>query len=334
MKAENDTKKVGANLHVVKSKKEIGAQIADNIRFLASKIARKPTEYAHDWARIPEESLFLYTNTRTVNLILSFSEVLTMQGWPFPSFMSIEQVIFAHKKNKMAWIRQLFLLKDIFISSVWANKKLKVLSDRLMIKYFRQNSDTTFSRWKSCPFLSEKSHLIDEIAITYKKQLWTSCISTTFPLLDFVMRHYLGTKNLNAGIQCLSDAFFRIANLKANDLKPGYAIWNAQNDSENGNTIATSLQEDLRLPGIYLASFFEFAKSFYAWYSSTTDSPPTTLNRHAVIHCAADYCTEVNTTKLLSFFDLTLHLEPFFRIIIHGESGDDQIMKNFGNTES
>ena len=320
-----------------KSKKELGSQIAGNIRLLAALIARKPAKYTPDWARTPEESFFLYTKTSTVDLVHSFNEGFIAEGWPFPAYVNLEQEIRA--SFKMFGNRWILLLRVIsgksglflqFFNAALNNpENAKSQTDRVMARYFRYHSGAILQKWKSLPLLSGKNLLVDEISATYKKRLWASCISTTLPLLDFVMRNYLNTENLNAGIQLLRDAFFTVANLRAKDLKPGYAIWTAKDDPERGNTFAKSLEEDLRLPGIYLASFFEFANRYYAWYSSTKGTPPTELNRHAVIHCASDYWTEVNAAKLLTFLDLTLRLEPYLRIIIHGESAADEILTTF-----
>ncbi|MGJ0486721.1 MAG: hypothetical protein ACR65R_19615 [Methylomicrobium sp.] len=320
------------------SKKELGARIEANLRLLSSMIARKPIKYTREWARTPEEAFSLYTRTSTVNLIHSLNEGLIENGWPFPASMDIESEIkMSIKDLSLGLVLRAFrvisakssLSVQLFYAALSDSKNTRPQFDRVMMRYFARHSNEIFKRWKSHPLLVSKSGLIDEISGTYEHDLWAACISTTLPLLDLVTRNYLGTDNLNAGMQVLRDAFFKIAGLRSKDLKPGYAIWDAVKDPEQGNTFALSLEEDLRLPGVYLASFFEFVDTFYTWCSSDTETPPTELNRHAVMHghVAADYSTEVHATKLLMFFDLTLRVEPFLRIIVHGESAADKIRK-------
>jgi hypothetical protein len=149
--------------------------------------------------------------------------------------------------------------------------------------------------------------------------MWAACISTTVPLLDFAMRAYFQTEKLNVSLQVLRDAFFNEAKLKPKDLMPGIAIWAGHVDPERGNTFAKSLNEDLRLPGIYLSSFFEFADRYYGWYSSADGTPCTALNRHAIMHCSSEYWTEPNAVRILTFLDLTLRLELVLKVLIRGE---------------
>jgi hypothetical protein len=132
------------------------------------------------------------------------------------------------------------------------------------------------------------------------------------------MRDVLVSNSLNATIQLMTQALYTHAGLTADAFKPGYAV--LPYIGVPHNTFARSLEEDLRLPGIYLASFFEFANPYYAWYSLASKNPPEKLNRHAVMHCAGDYWSRANAIKLLCFLELTRRMRPFFRILIHGET--------------
>jgi hypothetical protein len=198
--------------------------------------------------------------------------------------------------------------------------------DTLMNTYFRAEEKKLFSRWLAHPLLGRRDQIVKEVRECYRRELWAACISTTLPLLDLVMRDYLESDRLNATVQILRDALFSEAKLEPKDLKPGYAIWDGKSDPTAGNTFAATLEEDLRLPGVYLASFFEFANRYYGWYSSSSAEAPTFLNRHAVIHCAAEYWTESHAVKLLLFLDLTLRVRPFLRILIHGADVVDDVL--------
>jgi len=136
------------------------------------------------------------------------------------------------------------------------------------------------------------------------------------PLLDFLIRAYFGTDQLNVSIQTLRNAFEK-ASIFPKDLQPGYAVWKGQQNPDEGNNVARSLEDDLRLTGVFLSSFVEFANAYYGWYRTDTNEPRV-LNRHAILHCATDYWTRNYTSKLLTFLDLALRLQRPLEVIIHG----------------
>ena len=127
-----------------------------------------------------------------------------------------------------------------------------------------------------------------------------------------LLRH----RTSNDTIQVLRDAFINVAGLRPQDLMPGFAIWDGQRDPEKGNAFATSVEEDLRLPGVFLSSFFEFADRYYGRYKSTTAAPRSPLNRHAIMHGVPGFRSEANAARILTFVDLTLALEPVFRFCL------------------
>ena len=133
------------------------------------------------------------------------------------------------------------------------------------------------------------------------------------PLLDFLMRDYFHSNDLRDSVGTLVEAF-KLAGITSSGLKPGYGVWDSLKKDPDRARVADKIERDLRLPGIYLASFIDFAKRYYSWHTTTSESKE--LNRHAVIHGDMNYCSDVDTTKFLMFFDLTLKLEPVLRIII------------------
>jgi len=66
-------------------------------------------------------------------------------------------------------------------------------------------------------------------------------------------------------------------------LKPDYIAWEIANEPQRLTGDAT--QTDLRLMGIRLGSFLDFASIYYSWHRK--NNGVTKLNRHAVIHCVS-----------------------------------------------
>ena len=69
--------------------------------------------------------------------------------------------------------------------------------DDTIIEAFEANKKYIEQRLKSYPVLTSKQLVIEEIFKTYKKKYWIAGINTLFPLLDFVARKFLKTKNLS-----------------------------------------------------------------------------------------------------------------------------------------
>ena len=105
---------------------------------------------------------------------------------------------------------------------------------------------------------------------------------------------------------------------------PGHSLPEGNRDPDKGNAFANAIEEDLRLPGVYLASFVEFADRYYQWYKSAEIDSNTQLNRHAIIHCASEYWTQANAVRILIFLDLTIRLQRTLRILIHGKAALEQ----------
>ena len=195
--------------------------------------------------------------------------------------------------------------------------------DKYMIFLFQRNMRPLFHLLKTAPVLMQKKHIVYEIQRTNEQKLWAACISLIMPLLDHIIRDFSSDDDLHMSIQVLRDALHNEANLRPKDFMPGSAVWYGKSDPETGNTFASTLEEDLRLPGIYLSSFFEFADQYYEWYSSTSAKPKSSLNRHAVMHCSSEFWSEANTIRMLTFLDLTLRLEKPLKVLIHGKGIDN-----------
>src|SRR5439155_25898553 len=143
------------------------------------------------------------------------------------------------------------------------------------------------------------------------------CLPTALGLLDFIMRNYFQTNRLNVSLQTLRNAFDK-AGILPRHLKPGSGVWDLKREAGSA-ILFPSLDEDLRLPGVFLSSFVEFGSSYYAWHKIADGASPA-LNRHAIMHCASEYWTPHSAARLLTFLDLSLRLERVLKIVIHGSA--------------
>ncbi len=315
------------------SVKELGRLLPERIQLLSSLIARKPNSFTPEWASSIDQAFSNYTRTNTVNLVNSLNGCLIDLNWPFPAYLNLrvelQKPIYCGDKGLNRW--QAFLKRmQRRNSPIYIVLKAKIadamdgvdgsaLCDKEMVSMFERYRDDIFCSFADSNILQSKRQILKDIEKAYCQKMWAACITTTYPLLDFIIRTYFNTEQINVSIQVLRDAFFTIAKLHPKDLMPGYSIWDGKSDPEKGNTLAKTIEEDLRLPGIYLSSFFEFADKYYGWYKSTKTEPQTPLNRHAIMHCSSEYWTQSNAVKVLTFLDLTIRLESVLKILIHGE---------------
>jgi hypothetical protein len=308
--------------------RQLAAALPDNIRFLASLIARKPESFTPRWAATVDEAFSFYTRTSTVNLVLSFSNMFAAEGWPFPAHLDLRRELDLFVKGwpperpslARKWKR---LIRRFGAKVMLALLKGVVPEEQgdsglssVMVGFFARDSKEIFEFWRSCPILSSKLPIIRGVEQTYRNRYWAACLPTALPILDFVIRTYFETNTLKVTIDTLHQAFEK-AHILPKDLKPGYAVWQGRKQPDEGNAFADSLDQDLRLPGVLLASFVQFAADYYGWYKLDVGNP-SVLNRHAILHCASEYWNSEYTTKFLMFLDLTLRLRRPLEVIIHG----------------
>ena len=196
-----------------------------------------------------------------------------------------------------------------------------------MIALFSRHAEDVFSNLRSVKAFQDKAPVIRDIQDAYTRQRWAACVCTTVPLLDALMRCIFRTESLKASIQVFRDAL-AMAQIAPKDLMPGYVVWDGIRNPTEGNAFTKSVEEDLRLPGVLLSSFAEFANRYYEWYTSTTLSPSTPLNRHGVMHCATHYWSEESAVRILTFLDLTLRLSLVLQIL----AGDETAGKTSSRT--
>ncbi|MBA3005317.1 MAG: hypothetical protein KJ900_00235 [Proteobacteria bacterium] len=89
---------------------ELRSKLPINLHYLSTLIARKPQEFTQEWATNVDEAFSLYTRTSTVNLILSWNDLLAEEGWPFPSYLNLRQevVIAGNWSSPRQYLRFIF----------------------------------------------------------------------------------------------------------------------------------------------------------------------------------------------------------------------------------
>ncbi|MDZ7762523.1 MAG: hypothetical protein U5L00_20025 [Desulfovermiculus sp.] len=310
---------------------DLASALPNNLRYLSALVARKPDEFTAEWAATPDEAFSLYTRTSTVNLILSWNNFLAEQGWPFPAYLNHRDEVDVSKSwplTRWKLLRSIITGKRILQTPLLAFALKPTPAEReqstsnAMTFLFWRHSKRIFQYWRRHHLLKNKETIVDSISCTYKKRLFAACMPTVLGLLDFILRNYFQTERLNVSIQTLRNAFEKACILPKH-LKSGSGIWDVKNEPEN-TILFPSLEQDLRLPGVFLSSFVEFGSSYYGWYATADPSRQAPLNRHAIMHCASNYWSLNNAVKLLSFFDLTLRLERVLKIVIHGPAAYPQ----------
>ncbi len=296
-------------------------ELVANLEILRGKIARKPVDYIpqNDYPCSIDDSFSRYTRTRHVNFILSLSDVLRLEfGWPFPFFvLSLSQSkywLLTAALPIMAWVYVRISLKSMLH---WSTDEVKKawfanIVDKSIVKLVQLSSRKLFRQWRSTKMLDAHHQELKEIQEIYVKGYCYSCVSAVFPLLDYVCRELLQTENLTKGVGHINKIFSQ-ANICLESLRPGHGAWDYA--EKNGANAQESSNKDLRLVGIALDSFLQFAAIYYRHFTQGQDT--SVLNRHAVLHGArGKIWTKEDATKLLLFLDLMINLLPVFEILL------------------
>ncbi len=311
-------------LEMAKAEKDLARVLRDNIRYLSNLIAREPPSITSDqksassvWASTPEEAFSLYTDTNKVGWVLSFSEILAAQNWPFPAYLDLKHELQLLVSNERRRISREQLGGPWKWLETRRSKKIFALAETdYMSTLFRTHSRKIFEYWKASPLLASKLPILNEIDLAYQRGSWAVCLPAALPLLDFLIREYYAANKHDVSIGTLCAAF-KNAKVFPKDLKPGYAVWTGRENPEQGNALARSEDEDLRIIGVFLSSFLEFANIYYAPFKPKSEIPAV-LNRHAILHGRTEYWNCEYVSKMLTFFDLTLRLQLALEVLIHG----------------
>lgn len=200
----------------------------------------------------------------------------------------------------------------------------KTSYDKILPKVFLANSKYAFQKLMSHPLLQAKGPIIKSIIRTYKKGDWVACISTMFPLIDFIARKLLKTKNLGIDVSRICKLFeqngFSLAT--ADHLMPHFTFVSSFKEGEiflskeRLEWFDKMNENDFGLIGPALSSFIRFSNIYYSYYKEDKEET-VLLNRHAILHGSiSGFGTEANTVKLFTFLYLFLELEPVFEILL------------------
>ncbi|MAT39330.1 MAG: hypothetical protein CL946_06975 [Ectothiorhodospiraceae bacterium] len=285
-----------------------------NFSELSKLIVRKPTQYTPERAIRFRDAFNHYTKTNTIHIISAMSDMLAERGWPYPSFIAREA-----KNRPEGLLEYINIIEKKREKHKWSGVEgLYKMVDTAMPIIFDYHKKMIFDCWRTTPILIDKISIISQIQKCYDMKLWIACISTAFPILDYLIRDYFKTTKLDRDINRLL-AIFRNAGFTSSKFKPGF---DGYNKSDKTMTVSDFIQQDLRLIGIGLSSFVDTASIYYQYYRKDFMAPESEypLNRHAVIHSASsDFNTKENAVRLLTFIDLTLELEFAFRILLKEE---------------
>lgn len=296
-------------------------QLVVNLESLRDMIARKPADYIprNDFPMSIGDSFSRYIRTHHVNFILSFSDLLRIEySWPFPFFV----ITLCHSK-KWQIMTAFPLLAWLYLSvsykppgrlgqSAPVNSRIKTNIDQLMVRLVRMSSRPLFQGWLSSSILAEHHQELRELQKVYRKGCWYPTITATFPILDYICRKLLRTENMTKGVGHINKVFSQ-ANISFELLRPGYGAW------DYAKSVGADAQEltsnDLRLVGIALESFLQFASVYYGHHDQ--GQGVSVLNRHAVLHGGrGKVWTKEDATRALLFLDLMVRLYPIFDILL------------------
>lgn len=311
-------------------------KLARNLKELKNRIPSKPATYTPEHPRTVREALKYYCNQRTVHGVQSCTSNLNESNWPLPLWFNPEDVRVGfwnklyYKKQYNSWQRgkRFSGLKefDFFSVLVMNHIYFKIPYDQIIIEAFETNKNYAFEMLLNNPMLIPKAEILNSVRRSYRKGNWVACISTLFPLIDFVTRKLLATKNLSIDVSRVCKLFtqngFSLEN--ADDLMPHFTFVLSHKpgqpffSKEREEWFRKMQETDFGLIGPALSSFIRFANIYYSYYKEDVEAKEIQLlNRHAILHGSiSEFGTKTNTVKLITFLYLMLELEDIFEILL------------------
>jgi hypothetical protein len=311
-------------------------KLAYNLKVLKSRIPDKPEAYTSEHPKKINEALKYYCNRRTVHGIQACTKNLNDANWPLPLWFNPENVKVGfwnklyYKKQYKSWKKgkKFNGLKefDFFWVPLMNNLFFKRPFDEILSEAFDANSNYAFKGLSLNPILQSKQMILESIQKSYKRSDWVACISTIFPLIDFVTRKILKTNNLGIDVSKICKLFeqngFSLEN--AGELMPHFTFVSSHQlgqplfTKEREEWFEKMSEHDFGLIGPPLSSFIRFANIYYSYYKEDKDKNDEVLllNRHAILHSSSNnFGSKANTIKLLTFLYLMLELESVFEIL-------------------
>lgn len=312
-------------------------QLANNLRVLKNKIPLKPKVYTTEHPKTIGEALKIYCNQRSVHGMQSCTAKLNEENWPLPLWFNPNNVKVGfwnkiyYRKQYNSWEKDKRFKKlrdfDFFWVPLLVNFFFKISYDNILMDAFDVNTKYAFQKVKSNPLLVNKGNILDSFIKSYKVKNWVACISSIFPLLDFVARKLLTTRNLGVDISRICKLFSQngFSLETANHLMPHFTFVSSHKpgepflDEKREEWFSKMIETDFGLIGPALSSFIVFANLYYGYYKEDQEDL-SIMNRHAILHGSiSQFDTKENAVKLFTFLYLFLELEPVFKILFEAE---------------
>lgn len=309
-------------------------KLALNLRHLKGKIPAKPSVYTPLHPKSIKEALTYYCNQRTVHSVQSCTKIFNEENWPLPLWFNPEKIKVGfwnkiyYKKQFNSWDKKTKFkgLKgfDFFSVLLLNHIFFKISLDDILIEAFGVNSKYAFQKLLINPLISCKKPIIESIIRTYRKGDWVACVSTMFPLIDFVARRLLKTQNLGTDVSKICKLFEQNGfSLATSDyLMPhitfvsSYKLGEPFLSDDRKDWFNKMNENDFGLIGPALSSFIRFANIYYSYYKEDKEENAL-LNRHAILHGSINsFGTKANALKLFTFLYLFLELEAVFEILL------------------
>lgn len=297
----------------------------------------KPQKKTTEYPKTLRDALTYYCNQRTINGLQSCTAALSDANWPLPFWFNHDNVKVGfwnklyYKRQYNSWDKKRkfkgFKGYDFFWVPTMVNMAYKRPFDEILVEAFDANFKYAFQKLFANPVLHSKKAIIKSVEKNYKERDWIACISSLFPLLDFVTRKMLKTNKLSIDVLKICKLFehdgFSILNANNFMLQNAFLTsWDKQGPlfTEERTAWFKRMEEyDFGLIGPALSSFIRFANIYYSYYKEDREENEeiiSSLNRHAILHGSINHFgTKINTVKLLTFLHLTLELEVIFEIL-------------------
>lgn len=304
-----------------------------NLDILRNIIPKKPAKYTPQHPLNLKEALTLYSRQTSVHSIQHCTRGLYENNWPLILWVNPHNIKFGifnkillkrydfsqRKKKKLNWFKDFNYLFIPFMNELI----FKIKYDDTIMEGFDANKMYIQNQLKSNPLLTPKIFLIEGIFKAYKNENWVTCVCTILPLLDFVSRKILNTKNLRNDIGKICKLFeqngFGLDSV--DDLMPHLSMVKRERDKPQTIVEMHKIYEKVKdnefgIIGPALSSFLRFANQYYKYYTEDVEEE-NVINRHAILHGSVNlFGNKANIIKLITFLYLMLELEPVFEILL------------------
>lgn len=318
-------------------------KLETNLMILNDLIPKKPAIYTPDFPKTIGESLYKYSNQRSLNALSQNTSNLNRLNWPLPLWVDPNDIKIGFwntyhfkkwhngwpgaKNNKFKGFEGFDWLWAPVLGDIFSEGKI----DWRLLQAFDTNLKYFEKRLLNHPLLLDKQSTIRELLIVFKEKKYNVCISSTFPLIDFIVRKLLKTTNLNISVTKICKLFkecgFDYDSI--NQLMPVIALEEFIKSKSPMTIFEVLATEECKefskkiekfnfgIVGVALNSFLRFSNNYYSHYSEDQGAI-NIINRHAILHGSVNqFDNKTNAAKLFTYLYLLLELEPVFTILFN-----------------